>query len=85
MTSIIPAATVLSEELWKDELIKNPTNIRVAGGTIATAYHPSSQLYLRKLPEIPVWLMMKYFSIKNKDLTGILTNFKNSELAIKLN
>ena len=29
--------------------------------------------------------MMKYFSIKNKDLTGILTNFKNSELAIKLN
>ena len=47
--------------------------------------HPASLLYLRKLPEIPVWLMMKYFSIKNKDLTGILTNFKNSELAIKLN
>ena len=55
------------------------------GDTIDTDYHPSRQFYLRKLPEIPVWLMMKYFSIKNKDLTGILTNFKNSELAIKLN
>ena len=41
--------------------------------------------YLRKLPEIPVWLMMKYFGIKHKDLTAILTNFKNSKLAIKLN
>ena len=60
-----------SKEMAADKGIQQ---ISVEG--IITAHQPSSS-YLWKLPEIPVWLMMKYPSIKNKDLTGILTNFKH--------